>query len=257
MANFPGTNGYYSVGDLATAEFVIGSQWTVGCFFRVENTASLERALFGKWGATAGLRQCVIELTLETAPAEITANFDNSTLLLTCGAELVELNTWYFMGLSHATGSNGLVLRQLAVAAGATELGSATGTHPGDAGTLTEPLLIGSRRTGDHGFDGDICWPFYLAGKALSLAEMQAIVEQDDADRGTTILSHVGGGVTCSFLHFMNGDATEQDLGTANADATETGATGVASGDRPPDLGTGGGGGGTALPQVIQNYYAA
>lgn len=257
MANFPGSAGYYSLGDLATAEFLHGSAWTVGCFFRVENTATSERALFGKWGGTAGTRQCVIELTIETAPAEITAVFDNATLTLTCGTELVELNTWYFMGLSHATGVNGLNLRQLAVAAGATELGVATGTHPGDVSTLTQALEIGSRRTGDHGFDGDICWPFYLAGKALSLAEMQAIVEQNEADREATIKSHETTGVSLSFLYDLNGDATEEDLGSGNADATETGATGVSAGERPPDLGAGGGGGTALLPIIMQHYHAA
>lgn len=239
MANFPGAAGYYVLGDITTARFQQASVWSFGCFFRAEATATVEHAILGKWGST-NLRQIVVEIAAAAAPAAMTAVFDNGSLTLTSSAS-IQLNTWYFVSVTNATGTNGLVLRLIAVAAGASEINAQTGTHPADRDTLTQPIEIGSRRTGDHGFDGDICWPFYISGKALSLAELQAIVEQNDADRGTTILGHETGGVAVEFLYDLEGDATEQDLGSLNHDATETGVTGVATGDRPPDLGAAGG----------------
>lgn len=201
-----------NLGDLASAEFLASSQWSAGVICMPTQVAALA-SHFGKWGSTAGTRQIVSEFN--TTP-RFNVSINNGSLVLT-GTTVITANQPYLVGVTNATGTNGVKAYLFDAYTGAL-LDSLQGTHPGDA-TLTQALYLGARRA-DQAFNGPMAYQFYMTGKSLSVEEYRDILRHPLR----SLLRHRSASVAFSYLFPLWGvDSPERDMGGAGVSATITG----------------------------------
>ena len=220
--NFDGTAGAdFDLGDITAARFDETLLWTFLAFIRVVNTASDQRAIINKWGATA-IRQVLIRVGSGTAPQDIGVHHNNVNPVN--GSAGIELDTWYLVAVS-SNGSGTVTLNVLNMD-GTFVDNALTGTLTGNK-TMTAPIRVGAREASNDPFNGDMAYVAYLQ-RELAQSEVVEYLHNP-----AKVVHRVGGATGPVFFLPMKNLATTPDwsgqgnVGTRNA-------SGHTDGDNPP-----------------------
>jgi len=145
------------LGDVTASRFLVANNWATFAFFRIENSATDDRTILAKWGTGLSTRQFRVRTDAQTAPTNLEV-YSNDNIRIT-GGDNVALNTWYFLGISHAASGN--VTLYLFDMAGTVLDDGLTGSWFDDTDPTGE-ITIGGRATSADPMDGDVAWAGYL-----------------------------------------------------------------------------------------------
>lgn len=222
--NFDGTTDKVSLGDISTARFLQASAWTVLVFFRVENTATDDRAIISKWSSGSTGRQFIVRTDAGTAPQEIEV-YTDGTIRITGGSN-VELDTWYLVAVMN-DGADGVGggLTMVLLGMDETVLDNTTGDHATDAASVTAVIDYGIQGSTSDPMDGDVALGAYIDAE-LTLQDCK-----DYLHNPAKVVSRFIGSNSVQFFNPLTGESTEHDWSDKTNEGTLTGTT---VGDNPP-----------------------
>ncbi len=146
-----------NLGDVATARFEHGVDWSFLSFFRVENTASDDRTIIAKWGGAG--KQFQLRTDSGAFPQNVEI-WHNNALRFSAGDAVI--NTWYVTAVTHDSAGN--FLGYLVEMDGNYIADANPGVSVGDQADLTQNIAIGLQIDGfliDE-MDGDLAHACYV-----------------------------------------------------------------------------------------------
>lgn len=169
--NFTAANDHLSYSPGAV-EFQSGTAWTTFAWFRVENTASDDRAIISQWAAASSTRQFLLRTDTATAPTRIEV-YTNGTLSVASNND-IQLNTWYFVAVAHDGTTGGTSTTLWIFAADLTLVNSYSDQHDGNKSIVTDIVIGGTAGNADS-MDGDIAHAGYFKTELTTESQIREL----------------------------------------------------------------------------------